>query len=151
MEITEYFGCGRKERLLLELGKCEWEAGKLLYDLLKSGTAETFLGENPRIFMLTEGDRLVSFCTLARKDDIPDCELSPWIGFVYTFPEYRGHRFVGRLIAHAENTAREEGFGRVFISTGHTGLYEKYGYAFHEIRKDINGCDSRIYEKVLEE
>ena len=83
MEITEYFGCGRKERLLSELGKCEWEAGKLLYDLLKSGTAETFLGEKPRIFMLTEGDRLVSFCTLARKDDIPDCELSPWIGFVY--------------------------------------------------------------------
>ena len=149
MEIIEYFGCDRKEHLLSKLGKCEWEAGKLLHHLLKSGTSEQFLGEDPRVLMLTDGDKLVSFCTFARKDDIPDCELSPWIGFVYTFPEYRGHRYVGRLIRHAENAAQKEGFDRIYISTDHTGLYEKYGYTFREIRKDINGCDSRIYEKPI--
>ena len=147
MEIIEYFSCDRKEHMLSELRKCEWEAGKLLYSLLKSGNAEQFLGKNPRVLMLTDGNRLVSFCTFARKDDIPDCELSPWIGFVYTFPEYRGHRYIGRLIAHAEIIAGKEGCESIFISTDHTGLYEKYGYTFREIRKDINGCDSRIYEK----
>ena len=33
---------------------------------------------------------MISFCTFAEHDDIPDTELTPWIGFVYTFPAFRG-------------------------------------------------------------
>ncbi|MBQ3843182.1 MAG: GNAT family N-acetyltransferase [Ruminiclostridium sp.] len=149
MEITEYFGNADKEHWLEELGKCEWEAGKLLYSLLKNGTAEQFLGNDPKILMMTDGDRLACFCTLAEKDDIPDCELSPWIGFVYTFPEYRGRHLAGELIRYAEKQAAEAGYDTTHISTCHTGLYEKYGYTFSETRKDIQGCDSRIYTKSM--
>ena len=39
------------------------------------------------------------------------------------------------------NGAREN------ISTGHTGLYEKYGYEFFKTEKDVSGEDSRIYCK----
>ena len=151
MDIIEYYGSERKEHWLAQLRTCEWEAGKLLFDLLTGNCAEEFLGESPKIFLLADGDDLVSFCTLAQKDDIPDCELMPWIGFVYTFPEYRGHRYAGKLIEHAEKTAYNAGHSKIYISTNHTGLYEKYGYMFFETRKDLNGDNSLIYIKTLRE
>ena len=33
----------------------------------------------------------------------------------------------------------------IYISTGETGLYEKYGYQFWKIMKDVHGEDSRVY------
>ena len=151
MDITEYFASDSKERLLAELKKCRWEAGKLLYDLLSGGKVESFIGDDPKVFMMTDVDKLVSFCTLAKKDDIPDTELTPWIGFVYTFPKYRGKHLAGKLIRHAENEARTAGYEKVFISTDHTGLYEKYGYTFYGTAKDVSGNSSRIYTKNLKE
>ena len=45
--------------------------------------------ENALVPMLVDGDELVAFCTFAPYDDIQPTELSPWIGFIYTFPKYR--------------------------------------------------------------
>ena len=91
----------------------------------------------------------VSFCTLAPMDDIQPTELAPWIGFVYTFPEYRGHHYAGVLLDYAECLATAMDYGYIYISTGHTGLYEKYGYEFYRLEKDIEGGDSRVYRKDL--
>ena len=99
--------------------------------------------------MLVDEDRLISFCTFADKDDIQPTELTPWIGFVYTFPEYRGNHYIGKCLAHAEELAKEAGIKNIYISTNHTGLYEKYGYEFYEIMKDIAGEDSRVYIRRL--
>ena len=75
--------------------------------------------------------------------------MSPWIGFVYTFPDYRGHRYVGMLLDYAESIATVMNREYIYISTGHTGLYEKYGYEFYKMDKDIEGEKSRIYRKAL--
>lgn len=82
-------------------------------------------------------------------DDIQPTELAPWIGFVYTFPEYRGHHYAGVLLDYAECLATAMDYGYIYISTGHTGLYEKYGYEFYRLEKDIEGGDSRVYRKDL--
>ena len=37
----------------------------------------------------------------------------------------------------------------IYISTNHTGLYEKYGYEFFQMDKDMDGEDSRVYRKAL--
>ena len=37
----------------------------------------------------------------------------------------------------------------IYISTGETGLYEKYGYSFWKMMKDMNGEDSRVYRKEI--
>ena len=60
-----------------------------------------------KVLLLTEDSKLISFCTYAGKDDIQPTELSPWVGFVYTFPEYRGHRYVGLLMAKYGNVIRK--------------------------------------------
>ena len=100
--------------------------------------------------MLVEGDELVAFCTFAPYDDIQPTELSPWIGFIYTFPEYREHHYAGMLLDYAESIATVMGKEYIYISTGHTGLYEKYGYEFYRIEKDIEGKNSRVYRKALD-
>lgn len=149
MEIIGYYSSENKEHWLSEIEKSEWSAGKLLYKLLREDTFKTTVGESSEVLMLTEGDGLISFCTLAEKDDIQPTELTPWIGFVYTFPNYRGHRYSGRLLSYAEEKAKEKGFDRVYISTNHIGLYEKFAYEFLCIMKDIGDEASRVYVKEL--
>lgn len=53
------------------------------------------------------------------KDDIQPTDLSPWMGFVYTFPEHRGHHYVGLLMDEVERLAKREGVSEVYISTDH--------------------------------
>ncbi len=93
-----------------------------------------------------DGDKLISFCTYAEQDDVREPSLTPWVGFVYTFPEYRGKRRVGKLLEYVYKLAKNDGHKHIFISTGETGLYEKYGYHFWKIMKDVYGEDSRVYK-----
>lgn len=147
MQIIDYFSCDRPEHWLCQIGKSDWEAGKFLYKLLSENKLKNIVGKNSKVLMLTNENELISFCTYAEKDDIQPTELTPWIGFVYTFPEYRGHRYVGYLFQEIEKRAKDEKVQDIFISTNHTGLYEKYGYEFYQMMNDINGEPSRVYRK----
>jgi ribosomal protein S18 acetylase RimI-like enzyme len=149
LKIIEYFTVENQEQWLSEIGKSDWGAGQFLYELLRKDELKGLVGERTRVLMLTEGDELISFCTLAEKDDIQPTDLTPWIGWIYTFPAFRGHRHAGKLLEQAENLAREDGVPNVYISTNHDGLYEKYGYEFYKIMKDIEGEDSKVYTKRL--
>ncbi len=149
MKIIHYFESDRQEHWLEELGKSDWDAGALLHRLLKEGTFFEMAGEGSRVLLLTEGDALISYCTYAAMDDIQPTALTPWMGFVYTFPAYRGHRFVGQLVAEVERLAREQGFPAVYISTNHVGLYEKYGCEYLTQMTDVSGDPSRVYIKKI--
>lgn len=65
------------------------------------------------------------FAHFAEKDDIQPTELTPWIGWVYTFPDDRGNRYVGKLLSYAETLAKEAGM------------------------KNMNGEDSWVYVRHL--
>lgn len=149
MEIIGYYSSENKEHWLSEIKKSQWSAGQFLHKLLSDDTFKDTVGESSDVLMLTEGDELISFCTLAEKDDIQPTELTPWIGFVYTFPQYRGHRYSEKLLSYAEEKAKEKFFDKIHISTNHIGLYEKFGYELYGIMKDIGGEDSRVYIKEL--
>lgn len=148
MEIINYFECNNKQHWLDEIKKSDWRAALTLAEFLESGTFFEKLGDGI-LLLLTDGDKLVSFVTFARNDCIDDKSLYPWIGFVFTFPEYRGHRYVGQLIKRCEDTALEHSVNNIYICTDHIGLYEKYGYSYLENRVDIYGDDSRIYVKKI--
>lgn len=152
MKIIEYFTSENQAYWLSALRKSDWGAGQYLYTLLRDGKLKDLVGQTALVPMLIDEEtrRLVSFCTFAPLDDIQPTRLTPWIGFVYTFPEYRGHRYAGKLLTFAESIATVMGKEFIYISTGHTGLYEKYGYAFYEICKDVSGEDSRVYRKALQ-
>lgn len=152
MKIIEYFTTDRQAHWLEEIRKSDWEAGRFLYRLLRDGKLKDTVGQTALVPMLVEEEtgKLVSFCTFAPLDDIQPTTLTPWIGFVYTFPEFRGHRYAGELLAYAESLATVMGKESIYISTAHVGLYEKYGYDFFAYFKDGGGEDSRVYRKHLQ-
>ena len=150
MKVVNYFDCQNKEDLLAEIEKCDWGAGKFLHSMLRDGTIKKTLGEKTKVLLLINGDEVVSFCTFSEQDDIQPTELTPWIGFVYTFPKYRGHHYAGLLFGEIGRIAKVCGIERAYISTGHVGLYEKYGCEFLQMMNDIEGCPSRVYVMDLE-
>lgn len=149
MQIVNYFDRPDQEALAEKIGKGDWGAARFLAKLLRGGTFFDALGEGGKLFLLLDGDNIVSFVTLTRKDCIDDDTLYPWLGFFFTFPEYRGRRCGGALLAHAAEDARRQGYEKVYLATDHIGLYEKYGFSYLENRMDIYGEDSRIYVKGL--
>ena len=151
MEIQEYFEQREDSQQLWasQIAGANWRAAKYLAGLLKQGSFQNRYGPDGRIFLLTDGDNLVSFCTLVRQDEIEDEALRPWIGFVYTFPSHRGHRCSQVLIDHACAIATQEGFRQIYLSSDEQGLYEKYGFAPLQPMKTI-GCDAtQVYVRSL--
>lgn len=149
MKVIEYFTSNDKVHWLEEIAKADWGAAKFLHQLLSEGKLKETIGDSALVPLLTDGEKLVSFCTFAPLDDVQPTELSPWIGFVYTAPEYRGHRYAGEVLNWAESVATVMGREAVYISTDHTGLYEKYGYEFFRTAKSVGGEKTRIYRKEL--
>lgn len=148
MEIFDYFS--NEQRSWIEkIRVCDWAAAKFLADLLEQNKFHNVLG-NGSLFIAADGERLVSFCTLTQRDCIEDDDMYPWIGFVFTSPEYRGKRYSGEVIEAACKRASGQEFDKVYLATDHVGLYEKYGFTYMENRTDIYGGVSRIYYKMLE-
>lgn len=150
LKVIEYFTCSQKEHWLDEIRKCDWGAGQYLCELIEQNRLKKLVGENALVLLLTRGDELISFCTFAALDDVQPTELRDWIGFVYTFPQYRGHGYAGELLAYAEALATVMGREYIHISTNHVGFYEKYGYEFFRMDTDVSGDSTRVYRKALQ-
>lgn len=147
MTILNFDECNDKAHWLAEIKKCDWRAGAYLYGLLKDGQLKARYGERTRALLLTEGESLISFCTYAGQDEIADASLTPWAGFVYTFPAYRGRRLVGLLLERARELARQDGWPMLYVSTEENGLYEKYGFTYWKTMQTVYGSESRVYRK----
>lgn len=151
MRIIEYFAQPGADRArwcaAIESG--DWRAAKYLARILQEGRFHALYGASARLLLGVEGDGLAAFCTLAERDELALPELTPWIGFVYTSPAFRGHRLSGRMIEHACDLARAEGRKKVYLSTDHVGLYEKYGFAYLMSAPDPDGELSRVYTREL--
>lgn len=149
LNVVDYFSGGKREHWLAQIAKSDWGAGAFLHKLLSEGGFFDAVGSKSHVLLLTDGDELVSYCTYAEKDDIQPTELTPWVGFVYTFPPRRGHRFAGLLLDEAGRLAKNDGFKEFYISTNHVGLYEKYGCEYKTQLIDIDGNLSRVYVKKI--
>lgn len=149
MDVISFFDSDRQEHWLEELGKSDWAPGAFLCSLISSGRFFDAVGKSSMVLLLTDGDDLISYCTFAEKDDIQPTDLSPWMGFVYTFPAYRGNRHVGKLFEAIEQLAGKAHVSEIYISTNHSGLYEKYGCEYRTDMIDIEGNPSRVYVKTI--
>ena len=150
LQVVHFHESSRQEHWLQKILQSDWRAGAFLHDLLTKGTFFDAMGEHSRLLLLTDGDELLSYCTFAEKDDIQPTDLTPWVGFVYTFPKYRGHRYMGLLFEEAERLARAEHTKEIYLSTNHEGLYEKYGWTFKTMLNDMDGKPSKVYVKRID-
>ena len=149
MKIESFFASDRRPHWLEALRNCDWSAARFLCKLIDEQIFFETLGEHSQLLLLTEGDALIAFCTYTDRDDIPETDLTPWIGFVYVFPKHRGHRYFGLLLQAIEQKAREARIPKLYLSTEHVGLYEKYGFQFESMMTDMRGDPSRIYSKAI--
>lgn len=179
MRIIEYFEqtTEMQNKLREQIVQGDWRAAKYLYEVLEQGKMKERYGERARLILLVEtglqeasaeasrgvseeavdGEpqppKLLAFCTLAERDEIVEEEMTPdmklWVGFVYTFPEYRGNRYSERLINHACALAKQEGYENVYLSSNEVGLYEKYGFVFQKRLHTVWGEETQVFEKEL--
>ena len=134
-----------KEKIKL----ANWGAADFLISLIDKNEFYKTLGEDSKLFLLTKETELICFCTYTNQDCIRDEKLFPWIGFVFTFPEFRGKRCAFDLFDYIFETEREKEnpVEKIYIATDHEGLYEKYGFTFIEKRIDVWGDECKIYYK----
>lgn len=150
MEIIEYFSDENKEHWNEQISLSDWKAAKFLLKLLNDMRKfEELLGSDGKLFLLVDGENIVSFVTLTRQDCIRDKSMFPWLGFLYTYSEYRGNRYSEKLIKYVEEEAKSENHSIIYLATDHIDLYEKYGYTYLETRKDYWNEEARIYYKKL--
>lgn len=134
------------DRLLKFVENFSWEE-------VKEHTLNTLRNWNFRdwetMFVAMAGDQIIGMASIMKTDYYPLPEIFPWISSVFVTEEYRGHRISEKMIAFANEYAKENGFDRTYIPSEHAGLYEKYGYRY---LKDIvnygNGTD-RLYVKEI--
>lgn len=151
MMIREWYSEPKEmqEMYLSQIGSCDWTPGRDLAAMIRSGKISEVCGDEPKLLLLTDGETVVSFCTLTVQDDIKPTSMTPWIGYLYTAPAFRGHRYAGQLLARCEALAAQNGQPVVYLSTEWVGLYEKYDYTFRGMMTAFDGQSLRVYEKRL--
>ncbi len=149
MQIIDYYNDDRQPHWLTQIKACDWRAGQFLAELVERGAFHRTVGEKSRLLLLTEGDDLLAFATYAERDCIDDPALTPWVGFVYTYPAHRGQRLSGYLIEHIAAVAHREGHNALYVATDHVGLYEKYGFVHLDDRLSVHGDMSRVLRRAL--
>lgn len=153
MRIIEYFEqTSQLQRYLREqIVQGDWRAAKYLYEVLEAEKLKAQYGESTRLLLLMEEDKLLAFCTLAERDEIVEEEtepdMKPWIGFVYTYPTHRGKRYSEKLIRYACCLAKQDGYGKVYLSSNEVGLYEKYGFIYLKRLHTLWGEETQVFEK----
>ena len=130
MKVLHFSKTEKPSYWIEQISRSDWRAASYLCSLLRENKLKEQYGDSTEVLLLVEGETLMSFCTYADQDEIRDPSLTPWVGFVYTFPEFRGTRRVGKLLEHAYMMAKENGFKTLYISSEEEGLYEKYGFTF---------------------
>jgi GNAT superfamily N-acetyltransferase len=122
--------------------KCSWSAGRYLSELMHN----RMFKEWERVFAAYGNYSIAGFCTLTEKDELsPEYPYSPLIGFVFTDEEYRGNRLSEKMIRKAIDYAGSIGYEKVYIMSGETGLYEKYGFRYIENFKTIYGGTEQLF------
>ena len=152
VEIIEYFDSDNKDNWIRQIERGSWEAAKYLGRLLRENTLRDLCGPSTRLFMITENEKLYSFCTLAEQDEINAPEMSPWIGFIFTFPDYRGKHYMTMLVNYVCDVARSCGAREVFSSPPYDAaeLYEKLGFTmFDYSMTTIYGYETSVFCKKL--
>lgn len=152
VQIIDYFETNNKEHWIDAISESEWVAGKYLAKLLKEDNLKDLCGPTTKLLLLVDGDVLYSFCTLAEQDEVKAPEMTPWLGFVYTFPDFRGKGYAGMIIDKSCEIAKENGATELFssppIST--IGMYTKRGFTCLDYTMPtIYGYETTVLKKTL--
>ena len=81
-------------------------------------------------YLCLDGEKIVGGLGVIENDFHVRKDLTPNICAVYTEEEHRGKGICGRLLSMAVEGLREKGISPVYLITGHTSFYERYGWEY---------------------
>lgn len=81
-----------------------------------------------KVFIATENDKIIWYCTFTKEDWIPDCDYSPFVWFMFIDEKYRWKRVSEKMVNAVEKYAKTLNFKKLYIVSDHKGLYEKYWF-----------------------
>ena len=124
---------------------CSWRAGKSLAQEMQNHAFSDW----ERVFVLHENGNIYGYCTVAKKDCIPDLTYTPYIGYLFVNEKKRGHRMGQKLILAAMDYLRNVGFHEVYLVSDYENLYEKYGFSVICRAAAPWGAVEKIYHQSL--
>ena len=133
------------ERVATYAEACSWNAGKALARDMRSGAFTDW----ERVLAALDGDRVCGYCAVTKTDCIPDVPYTPYIGFVFVDEACRGRRLSQRMIEAAMQYLQSVGFDRVYLTSDHENLYEKYGFTVIDRKTAFWGAEEKIYTRKI--
>lgn len=125
---------------------CSWRAGPFLAKMMRNNA---FTGQERVCAAFVDG-KAVGFCTFAEKDELPEeYPFTPFIGFVFVDESYRGKRLSEAMIRTVASYAHELGYEKIYLMSGETGLYEKYGFEKIGDYETIYGTTDQLFVKTI--
>lgn len=103
----------------------------------------------PQWYLLELNEEIIGCAGLITNDFISRGDLYPWICAIFIEETHRGNAYGSLLIEKAKQDAKKAGFDFVYLSTGHIGFYEKYGFEYIGQGYHPWGEESRVYESAL--
>ena len=124
---------------------CSWSAGRARAENMK----KTAFTDWERVIAVLDRGKICGFCTVAKTDCIPDVNFTPYIGFVFVDEAHRGRRLSQSMIRFSMVYLKTLGFDRVYLTSDHENLYEKYGFTVIGQGKAYWGPVEKIYMRML--
>ena len=122
-----------RNKLIDYANSCDREAGPILAEKMKWDNFSDW----ERIFVATENDNIVGYCTFTKEDWIPDCDYTPFVWFIFVDEKCRWKRYSEQMINTVEEYAKTLNFDKLYIVSDHKWLYEKYWF---------EKCDEKVDE-----
>ena len=76
-------------------------------------------------------------------------DLTPNVCALYVEEFYRRQGIARKLLTHVCNELAAHGIRQCYLITGHTDLYEHYGWSFYGMIEEEDGSPIRYYQKEL--
>lgn len=125
---------------------CNWKAWPILAQKMNENK---FL-DWERIFVATENDEIIWFCTFTKEDWIPDCDYSPFVWFMFVDENYRWKRISEQMINEVEKYAKTLNFEKLYIVSDHKWLYEKYWFEKCDEKMDeLDRIETVFFRKIF--
>lgn len=104
----------------------------------------------PAWYLAVDGDCVIGGLGVIENDFHDRKDLTPNICAVYVEKEYRCHSLAGELLETACEDMKSYGIHDIYLITGHTGFYERYGWEFFcMVHCDGEVEPSRMYKKTI--
>jgi len=104
----------------------------------------------PQWYVMLDGTKIIAGAGIIDNDFHERTDLSPNLCAVFTEPEYRNKGLAGKLLDYICKDMAKARVKELYLITGHTSFYERYGWEFIGMVREDSGDMTRMYKHVEE-